>query len=199
MKSARKATLYSILPFALVPLMLSAIQVVASLSVASPSELAASPRTEATVTRVIDGGTLEVSIGGQVFQVAYLGLAIPQPVGIEYVKADVLYAAGSAFNAGLVEGQRVTLERDVTNADGEGRLLRWVWKEGQLVNQSIVGVGLAQVNVTPPDGRYEDLLFAAQDKARLEGFGLWSAATGDDCATCAYIQQKAEQTLALES
>ncbi|MBI4339331.1 MAG: thermonuclease family protein [Chloroflexi bacterium] len=195
MNSTRKATIYSVIPFLVVPLILSAVQIVASFSATSPAQMAASPRAEATVTRVIDGGTVEVRIGGQTFQVAYAGVELPKPIGMEYARSDVLYAQGSGFNRELMEEQKVTLERDVTNTDSQGRLLRWVWKEGQLVNASIVSNGLAYVNVTPPDSRYSDQLFAALDMARREGVGLW-VTDENDCATCKYLQDQAEKAAA---
>ncbi|MBI4310619.1 MAG: thermonuclease family protein [Chloroflexi bacterium] len=189
--NSRHTTLLSLLPFLAVPILLSTIQVVASMATPTPAQLAAAPKAQATVTRVIDAATVEVDIAGQIFQVRYLGVEPPQPIGIEYVKSDVLYAGGATFNAGLVNGQQVILERDTSNVDSQGRLLRWVWKDGELANRAVVLNGLAYVNVTPPDSRYEDRLFSALDKARIEARGIWTTEEGD-CATCAYLQAKAE-------
>jgi micrococcal nuclease len=73
----------------------------------------------------------------------------------------------------------VVLERDVSEVDRFGRLLRHVWidtEEGWvLVSLELVRQGLAVVVTFPPDVKYhDDLLLPAQNEARSAGLGLWS-------------------------
>jgi hypothetical protein len=86
----------------------------------------------------------------------------------------------SSANAALVEGRDVLLERDVSETDQYGRLLRYVWVEDAsapagwlLVNRELVAQGYAQVSTYPPDVQYVDLYVAAQRDAREKGLGLW--------------------------
>ena len=91
----------------------------------------------------------------------------------------------AAANAGLVDGAMVYLERDVSETDSFGRLLRYVWLDrGEqswlLVNLRLVERGLAQVSTFPPDVKYEDLFLAATDVARWCG---WALGHGPDRAS----------------
>lgn len=84
----------------------------------APPQTASSPlATEATVVRVIDGDTIEVDIGGSLYKVRYIGIDTPeigQPSGEE----------AATVNAELVSGKTVYLEKDVSETDRYGRLLR---------------------------------------------------------------------------
>src|SRR3990172_3934842 len=83
----------------------------------------------------------------------------------------------SAANKALVAGRHVTMEKDVSENDRFGRLLRYVWlqrPEGWLmVNLELVRTGFAAVSTYPPDVKYVDLLLAAQRDAREAGAGPW--------------------------
>ena len=70
------------------------------------------------------------------------------------------------------------LEKDVSETDKYGRLLRYVWLGGQMVNALLVQDGYAQVSTYPPDVKYQELFLALQREARDAGRGLW----GDACS-----------------
>jgi micrococcal nuclease len=85
----------------------------------------------------------------------------------------------AAANAGLVDGKTVHLERDVSETDSFGRLLRYVWLDrGEqgwlLVNLRLVERGFAQAATFPPDVRYQELFVTAQRTARGNETGLWA-------------------------
>ena len=134
------------------------------------------PAVTARVTRVIDGDTIEVEMDGTLEPVRYIGIDTPETVApgspVEWMGPEATSA-----NAALVEGAIVTLEPDVSERDGFGRLLRNVWVERDdewlLVNQVLVAQGYAAVTTFPPDVRYADLLLAAQEEARSQSRGLW--------------------------
>ncbi len=126
--------------------------------------------TEAKVTRVIDGDTIEVEIGGFVFGLRYIGIDCPkpgQPHGEEATQA----------NRQLVEGKTVLLEKDVSDIDSEGRLLRYVHVGGIFVNAELVRLGYATASTYPPDVRYSDLFAQLATEAKEAGRGLWAAPT----------------------
>jgi endonuclease YncB( thermonuclease family) len=75
-------------------------------------------------------------------------------------------------NRELVAGQRVFLEKDVSETDRYGRLLRYVYLvDGTMVNRELVRLGYAQVATFPPDVRYEAEMRAAQREAMAAGLG----------------------------
>jgi micrococcal nuclease len=126
--------------------------------------------TEARVTRIIDGDTIEVEIGGFVFGLRYIGIDCPepgQPHGDQATQA----------NRQLVEGKTVLLEKDISDADGEGRLLRYVHVGEIFVNAELVRLGYATASTYPPDVRYSDLFAQLAMEAKEAARGLWAAPT----------------------
>lgn len=76
----------------------------------------------------------------------------------------------------LSPGERVRLERDVSETDRFGRLLRYVYlDDGRMLNELLVAEGYASVATFPPDLRHLDRMRAAEREARTAGRGLWSA------------------------
>ncbi|HWO73950.1 MAG TPA: thermonuclease family protein, partial [Dehalococcoidia bacterium] len=140
----------------------------------NPASAAAPGRETAIVVRVVDGDTIDVEIGGGTARVRYIGVDTPEtvdprrPVGCYGQEA-------SARNRALVEGRAVELEKDVSETDAFGRLLRYVYVDGTMVNETLVREGYAVVSTFPPDVKYADRFLAAQQEARAAGRGLWGA------------------------
>ncbi|MCB0163783.1 MAG: thermonuclease family protein, partial [Anaerolineae bacterium] len=76
-------------------------------------------------------------------------------------------------NRHLVESQTVTLEKDVSETDRYGRLLRYVYVGPVMVQEELLRQGLAQVSTYPPDVKYVDRFLAVQQVAQAAGAGLW--------------------------
>jgi len=124
-----------------------------------------SNRQEVKVIRVIDGDTIEIE-GGQ--RVRYIGIDTPE--------RDACFSSEStAKNKELVDGKTISLEKDVSEKDRYGRLLRYVYVGDTLVNEVLVKEGYAQVYTYPPDVKYNEKFSAAQREARDSNKGLWSA------------------------
>lgn len=130
----------------------------------------------AMVLSVTDGDTIRVDLDGVSVPVRYIGIDTPETQnGVEWMGAEA-----SAANAALVAGQQVVLEKDVSETDQYGRLLRYVWLDTAagwlMVNAELLRLGYAQVTTYPPDVKYADGLFlSAQAEARDLGLGLWGA------------------------
>ncbi len=136
----------------------------------TPQEPSPETMTEVAVVRVIDGDTIKVDIGGMLFSVRYIGINCPesdQPGGSEATEA----------NRQLVEGQLVKLEKDVSDVDRYGRLLRYVYVGELFVNAELVALGYAQAATYPPDVAFADLFVDLEREAREGGRGLWAQAT----------------------
>jgi micrococcal nuclease len=127
----------------------------------------------ATVVAVIDGDTIDVDLGGRTYRVRYIGINTP-----EY--DEVCYWEATSANAALVEGQTVTMYRDVSETDRYGRLLRYVYVGDTFVNAELVAEGWAEAVEYPPDTSYADYLEGLEDAARAAGLGCWPTGVFSD-------------------
>jgi micrococcal nuclease len=126
----------------------------------------------ANVVHISDGDTVRVDLDGgkRNVPVRYIGMDTPE-VGA----GDSLAAAATVRNGQLAADQRICLERDVSETDRYGRLLRDAWlPDGRLVNEVLVREGLAVLLTIPPDVKYADRLAAAQAAARSDEMGIWN-------------------------
>ena len=142
-------------------------------TVVPPTATAEGPaRIQAQVTKVVDGDTIDVMIAGQPFTVRYIGIDTPEPVD---PREDVQYYGVEASNKNkeLVEGQTVDLEKDVSETDKYGRLLRYVYVGEKFVNYELVRWGFAHASAYPPDVKYQEMFTDAERQAREEATGLW--------------------------
>lgn len=128
-----------------------------------------------SVVRVIDGDTIEIE-GGE--RVRYIGIDSPESIGAEN-GPECFGAEAWAKNQELVGGKMVRLEKDTSERDKFGRLLRYVYVGDVFVNQELVRLGFARAVVYPPDIAHQTLIFDAEKEARDFGSGLWSACLGD--------------------
>jgi micrococcal nuclease len=85
----------------------------------------------------------------------------------------------------------VQLEKDVSETDSFGRLLRYVYVDGVMVNELLVLDGYAKVATYPPDVKYQDRLLAAQQQAVASGAG--PLACGRGCQGPAPAPQPAQR------
>lgn len=153
-----------------------------------------------TVSRVIDGDTIELSNGDTV---RYIGVDTPETrhprKGLECFGKEA-----TAFNKEIVLGKPVRLEQDVSATDRFGRILAYVFvptnqpdedvsnsidasAESELqtdpgeptdeifVNALLVEEGYAVASSYPPDVAYDSLFAQLEAEARQEERGLWSA------------------------
>lgn len=127
------------------------------------------------VSEVIDGDTIRTDDG---VTVRYIGVDSPE-IG-EQNECGALEARER--NKQLVAGRDVILEKDISDKDKYGRLLRDVYVEhgGKLimVNHELVVGGFARSYPVSPDVRYKGLLLEAENKAKEGGLGLWGLCGG---------------------
>jgi micrococcal nuclease len=122
---------------------------------------------------VVDGDTIQVSLNGESVGVRYLLIDTPETVDPR-TTVQCMGKEASARNKQLVERQTVYLEKDITDRDRFGRLLRYVYlDDGRMVNEILTREGYAAVSTVPPDVKYVDLLLDAQGDAVRSGRGLW--------------------------
>ena len=125
----------------------------------------------AQVVRVVDGDTIRVRIQGREYPVRYIGIDTPEVDPRRTV--EPLGREATERNRALVQGKIVTLERDVSERDRFGRLLRYVYLDGRMVNAVLVEEGYARAVAYPPDLKHQDLFIRLEREAREARHGLW--------------------------
>jgi micrococcal nuclease len=141
----------------------------------SNDKLAAS--TDARVTRVVDGDTVEATVDGRTEDVRYIGIDTPESVKPE-TPVECYALAASHFNERLVEGETVRLDFDAERRDVYGRLLAYVHLGDRFVNADLVRLGYARTLTIPPNTRYADLFDRLERQAAGAARGLWSKCDG---------------------
>lgn len=130
------------------------------------------PTTPCTVTRIVDGDTVDCRGVGRV---RLIGMDTP-----ERSQRPFGGRAARALAELIRVGDSVEVEPDVEPRDRYGRVLGHVWSGGTLINWAMVRQGWAVLLTYPPNVQYVEWLTAAQRRAREERRGLW-AVGGFDC------------------
>lgn len=122
------------------------------------------PPAAAQVLRIIDGDTIVIE-GGH--YVRYIGIDAPE-------KDESYYSEAKEANRKLVQGKNVRLEKDTSDKDKYGRLLRYVYNDDVFVNAEIIKQGYAYAKAYPPDTKYQAYLQAMESAARENRAGMWA-------------------------
>ena len=152
-----------------------------SLILATPA-LAQGSQT-ATVDRVVDGDTVEVrpAVPGTE-SVRLIGVDTPETVDPNE-PVQPYGPQASAFTKSQLEGERVTLIFDRERTDRYGRALAYVRLGGQgtTFNETLLRQGYAQLDIVPPNDRYEARFRKAQEQARQAQRGIWGLPKNQQC------------------
>ncbi|MDU3434315.1 MAG: thermonuclease family protein [Peptostreptococcus sp.] len=142
---------------------------------------------EAKVIRVVDGDTIHVLFNGQKYKIRMIGVDTPETVHpnkpVEFYGKEA-----SDFTKKSLNNKTVYLQKDVSETDRYGRLLRYVWlsrpssnepDENEIVdkmyNAILVKQGYAQAYTYQPDSKYSHIFTRLQHNARENNLGLWSS------------------------
>lgn len=131
-------------------------------------------RIDVDVTSVIDGDTIKIMYEGKEETVRYLLIDTPetnhpklgeQPLGKEATKE----------NKRIIESGDVSIEFDVGDRfDDYGRMLAYIYVDGESVQEQMLKSGLARVAyVYPPNTRYVDDFENVEQQAKDAGIGIW--------------------------
>lgn len=157
-----------------------------------------STTTSATVIRVIDGDTVDVSLEGTETRVRLLNVDTPET---KHPNKNVqcLGPEATTFLEGkLPEGTSVTLEYDVEKTDKFGRTLAGVFlSDGEFVNEEIARAGLGTAVVFEPNSKFYQRVLNAQNSAANSGVGLFDSNVA--CSVPAQVKAMHEQLAAAET
>jgi len=135
---------------------------------------------EAICVRVIDGDTIELDSGERV---RYIGINTPE--------TDEQYGdEATSINSDLVLNKTLRLEKDVSETDKYGRLLRYVYVGDIFVNAYLVENGYAQVSTYPPDVKYSNYFKELQSKAIENETGFWAPEEEEDKGEAVAVEEE---------
>jgi endonuclease YncB( thermonuclease family) len=122
---------------------------------------------KATVSRVRDADTIDVR--EMEAGIRLIGIDAPE-------RGEPCYDEGKRALEGLVLGKSVYLEKDVTDKDVYGRLLRYVYMDSIFVNEELARQGYAFVYAYGrwKDNKHYEKLEKAANEAAVEKRGVYS-------------------------
>jgi len=128
-----------------------------------PPEIVTPTTTELKVTRIIDGDTIELENGERVRLIC---IDTPE-------RGEAYFDEASDYLSDLILNEYVELVKDVSETDRYGRLLRYIYLNGDFVNEMIVEDGWAKAYRYNPDTALCDDIEDAETKAKNRGIGIW--------------------------
>lgn len=127
----------------------------------------------ATVTRVVDGDTLEISIDGKTEDVRLLLIDTPETVHPSE-PVQPFGPEASQFVKDTLEGKNVHVKVGTEERDKYGRLLAYVYIDGETIQEKLLREGLARTAYLYNDLSMLDEFHAVQQTAIDAGIGVWS-------------------------
>ena len=133
----------------------------------------------ATVARVVDGDTIDVTVNGTEERVRLIGIDTPETVKPNTPVQCYGPEASEHTKELLPPGTPVYLERDLVARDDYGRLLSYVFRtDGVFVNRDLIDNGYAVPLEIKPNLAYHVYFEQGADAAKAAGLGLWSHCPG---------------------
>lgn len=132
------------------------------------------------VERVVDGDTLEVLWRGNLEKVRLIGVDTAESAHPDEQKNTEFGRLAAAYTKEALEGKTVELEFDVQQRDQYGRLLCYVYLDGEMFNERLLEEGMAAVSTWPPNVKYVESFTQAQQRAKEAGAGMWEGYVPQD-------------------
>jgi micrococcal nuclease len=148
------------------------------------------------VTDIVDGDTIKVTIDGTTETLRIIGINTPETVDPRRpVQCFGKEASDKAKE--LLDGQYVTLERDMTqdNRDKYGRLLRFVFINGDDYGKEMIREGYAYEYTYNIPYKYQAEYKEAQRRAKGEGNGLWRSGVCNELTNSKSVQSFTQSTI----
>ena len=140
------------------------------------------------VVRVIDGDTFYTANGEKV---RLLGINAPE-------KWEPMYNESKFFLKNKIENKTVTLKFDKYQRDKYGRILSYVFLDGDFINSDLLKFGLA--NVYDSSGLIYDLsLKKVQDIAIQSQVGIWNRSNYTNCFVLKSFSYKTPEYVTIQN
>lgn len=140
----------------------------------------------AKVISITDGDTIVVDINGKTEKLRFIGIDTPET---HHPSKPVQYFGKEAsdYTTKQLTNKTIYLQKDVSDRDKYGRLLRYIWlikpskneptKEevtANCFNAELVKNGYAHAYTYPPDVKYNEIFKELEATAREKHIGLWN-------------------------
>lgn len=129
-----------------------------------------------TFSKCVDGDTFKVLLDDKEYTVRMLAIDTPESVhpskGVEYYGKEA-----SDFTCDKVtKAKTIELEYDDNSdkLDKYGRLLAWVFVDGELLQQTLIEQGYAKIAYLYGDYKYTNILQEKQELAEVTNLGIWN-------------------------
>ncbi|MDO5359110.1 MAG: thermonuclease family protein [Slackia faecicanis] len=142
---------------------------------------------EAQVIEIVDGDTLWVDVGDTAYTVRLTGINTPEAANDDPKKNTPEGERSAKHLASIVRvGDIVYLQKDTSNVDKDGNLLRFVWSakpnsftdvneiKAKMINGRMLTDGYAMAHKFKPDDAYFNIFRALQLDAYHSERGLWA-------------------------
>lgn len=142
---------------------------------------------KAKVIRTVDGDTAVFEINGKKEKVRFTGINTPEyNLGEDIIEHYGKEAAD--YSKEILEDRIVYLEKDISDTDKYGRLLRYVWLDlpsdsdnpsiddlaNRQLNGKLVKEGYAYAGNYKPDIKYKKVFDQFQKEAKNKKIGMWA-------------------------
>jgi len=128
------------------------------------------------VTKIVDGDTIKVNIGGSIETVRLIGIDTPE-IKDPRKTVQCFGKEASERTKELLENKMVRLDADSTQTDRDkySRLLRYIYLEnGTFINKKLIEEGFAFEYTFQVPYLYQEEFKAAQKLAETNNLGLWN-------------------------
>ena len=116
------------------------------------------------VERVIDGDTLVLTMNEKV---RLIGIDCPE-------RKEPFYEKAKSRLEELTLQRSIELERDKSDKDRFGRLLRYIFIDNRMANEILLEEGLAKAKAYKPDTKHSILFKQLEQQAKQNQRGFWS-------------------------
>lgn len=138
------------------------------------------------VISVVDGDTIKINYQGQTTSVRLIGVNTPETVDPRK-SVECFGKEASDYLKKLLEGKTITIAADPTQTDRDkyNRLLRYVYLDGEDVNQKIIASGYGYEYTYDVPYQKQAAYRQAQQSAEQAGKGLWASTACNKATTAA--------------
>ena len=129
-----------------------------------------------TLSKCSDGGSARFILGKEEIKVKFIGIEVTDFLkGNELDEIDEVSISDYVCSA-LTNAKEIKLEyeKDINNKDKYGRVLAWVFVDGNLLQENLVEKGYAKVAYLYDDYKYNDVIKEKEQIAKEKKVGLWS-------------------------
>ena len=137
-----------------------------------------------TLSKCSDEGSARFLYGKEEIKVKFIGIEVEDFIkGTELDEIDEVsisdYVCSSLTNAKEI---KLEFEKDINNKDKYGRVLAWVFVDGNLLQENLVEKGYAKVAYLYDDYKYSDVIKEKEKIAKENKVGLWSETEVEEVA-----------------